>query len=245
MADWDILTGLGVSDFATIGISAIALVAAVIANVSASASKANENRVQARNTVNSLCVKIAELSTQIQVYRVEQKDTTDLTLYNTRVNATVRQVVALATLARDVLAKSGIKAAAVEYALIADAIAMSGDPSAETMWTQAVAAARTRHDRIDLMQRFAEYLYTVGNTERGAVAYRDARAAMAGEATPFEIGRNLHMEAVASANAGQAGAARPLFDEARGYYQQMPEGATRTYALNSLESALKSALPDS
>lgn len=242
MANLEALTGLGMGDLATIAISAVALIAAVIANVSASASKANDNKAQARNTVNGLCVRIAELSTQIQVFRVEQQGTSNLALFNTKINATVRQVVALATLARDILAKSGIKAAAVEYALIADAIAMSGDPSADALWAQAVGTARTRHDRIDLMQRFAEYLYSAGKAARGAVAYGEARAAMGAEATPFEIGRNLQMEATASANAGHTDSARALFDEAREYYAQMAEGTPRTYALNSLTSARKGAV---
>lgn len=244
MANLEALADLGVGDLATIVISAVALLAAVIANVSASASKASDNKTQARNTVNGLCVRIAELSTQLQVFRVEQQGTSNLALYNTKINATVRQVVALATLARDILAKSGIKAAAVEYALIADAIAMSGDASADGLWAQAVATARTRHDRIDLLQRFAEYLYSVGKEARGAVAYGDARAAMGAEATSFEIGRNLQMEATARANAGQPDSARALFDEALEYYAQMAEGATRTYALDSLASARKGAVDE-
>jgi hypothetical protein len=241
MANWDAVTGLGIGDIATIAISAIALVAAVIANMSASASKAHDNRVQARNTVNGLCVKIAELSGEIQVFKVEQMQAADLTVYNTKVNSSMRPVVALATLARDILATSGIKAAPVEYALIAEAIALSGDPGAETMWTQAVSAARSRHDKIDLLQRYAEYLYTVGKADRGAVAYGDARAAMGAEATSFEIGRNLQMEAVANVNAGRADTARSLLAKAREHYEKVPDDARRAYALNSLESVRRSA----
>ncbi len=238
------LFGNDLQDTLTIGISGIALVAAVVANVSNSMTKKADDRRAARARVNDLCVRIAELNTTIQVYRVEQVGAEGLNIYNTKVNSLVRQVVALATLARDILAESAIKAAAIEYALLADAIAMSGDPGAAQLWEKAISSARTAHDRVDLLQRFADYLFTAGNPVAGEAAYGDAQKAMGVDASAFMTGRNAQLLATSHANAGDAEAARRQFDEAQRLYEAMPASPSRAYALNTLTEVRKRALND-
>ncbi len=236
------LSGPELRDFLSIGISGVALAAAVIANVSSSVAKAGEDRRQARDRVNDLCVRIAELNTTIQVYRVEQEGAAGLNVYNTKVNSLIRQVVALATLGRDILEQSRVKAAAVEYALLADAIALSGDPEAEQLWDKAVASARTAHDRVDLLQRFAEFLFNIGKVERGEAVYAEARRALGPQASAYNLGRNQQLLATSYANAGRVDAARVQFDEARRFYEAIPEGPTRLYTLNTLAEVRMRAL---
>lgn len=242
MALGDGLFGADLQDTLTIGISGVALVAAVVANVSNSMTKKADDRRAARARVNDLCVRIAELNTTIQVHRVEQNAVEGLGAYNTKVNSLVRQVVALATLARDILAQSNIKAAAVEYALLADAIALSGDPGAGALWEKAVSAATTTHDRVDLLQRQADYLFTVGDVAGGEKAYAEARRAMGPEVSPFHAGRNQQLLAMSNANIGRLDIARVQFEDARLLYEAIPESPNRTYALNTLADARRRTL---
>lgn len=228
-ADWQ--------DTLSIGISGVALLAAVSANFAASMTKRSDDRRAARSRVNDLCVRIAELNTTIQVFRVEQDAVAGLSVYNTKVNSLVRQVAALATLARDILAQSGIKASAIEYALLADAIALNGDPGAGALWKMAVDSAMTTHDRVDLLQRHADYLFTVGEAAAGEQSYAEARRAMGGDASSFQLGRNQQLLAMSNANIGRAEVARAQFDDARRLYEAMPESPSRAYALNTLADA--------
>lgn len=236
------LLGTGWQDTLSIGISGVALLAAVSANFVASMTKRNDDRRAARARVNDLCVRIAELSTTIQVYRVEQDVAVGLNVYNTKVNSLIRQVVALATLARDILSQSGIEASAIEYALLADAIALSGDPGAGALWEKAVASALTAHDRVDLLQRHADYLFTIGDAAAGERSYTEARRAMGAGASYFQLGRNQQMLAISNANVGRGDLAHAQFDEARRLYEAMPESPSRTYALNTLAEARRRSL---
>src|SRR5512147_1235342 len=124
------LERLELKDVLAIGISTLAFVSAGIANFLSLSSKAAADRAQARGSFNEICVKIAELSATLQVLRAEQRDAPNLLLYNTKVDALVQRIVALATLGREVLSRSRIKAATPEYALLADGVALSGDPAA-------------------------------------------------------------------------------------------------------------------
>jgi hypothetical protein len=229
-------------DSVSLVMSGIAFVVAAGAHVVAFYTKTIDDRRQARATVNGLCLQIAELLTTLRVAQVEAIGTINLNAYNTRVASLTRQTATIAALARDIIKASQIKPVPIEYALIAEAIALNLDPSAEGLWREAVKSANTPSDQVDIFQRQGDYLFSLGRLQEGAVAHSAARAALGPNPNPFLVGRGFQLEAMGYANAREAGRARHFFDEAQRAYEAMPAGVQKDYALQSLAQARKTTL---
>jgi tetratricopeptide (TPR) repeat protein len=226
-------------------ISAIALAASLCATWITLRNKAHDDRRQIRASVHALLSQVFDLRSKNESEKLELRRTGDYQAYNTRTNANLEHLTAIAQLAREMIEQHRVPLSASSYAIVANALAMSNDPTAGTYWKKAVETASAGHQASSAMQNYGTYLYETGRHGEAKQMFDAAAAALARSgADPFGLGRHHHVHAMTQQQAGLASDAEISYATAAELYASIRNEQRRVFAQESLiQSRLAQTLP--
>lgn len=226
-------------------IAAIALATSLFATWITLRNKAHDDRRQIRASVHSLLSQVFELRSKNESEKLELRKTGDYQAYNTRTNANLEHLTAITQLAREMIEQHRVTLSASGYAIVANALAMSGDPAAATYWQKAVDSAPAGYARSSAMQNFGTYLYETGRHTEARQMFDTAAASLLRHgADPFAVGRHHHVHAMTQRQAGLMADAEASYAAAETLYASISNEQRRVFAQESLiQSKLGQALP--
>ncbi|NJO22773.1 MAG: hypothetical protein HC868_07315 [Sphingomonadales bacterium] len=226
-------------------ISAIALAASLFATWITLRNKAHDDRRQIRASVHALLSQVFELRSKNESEKLELRKTGDYQAYNTRTNANLEHLTAISQLAREMIEQHRVALSPSGYAIMANALAMSSDPSAATYWQKAVDSASAGHSRSSTMQNYGTYLYETGRHAEAKQMFDAAAASLMKQgADAFALGRHHHVHAMTQQQAGLMADAEASYAAAAQLYASISNEQRRVFAQQSLiQSRLGQTLP--
>jgi hypothetical protein len=226
-------------------ISAVALAASLFATWITLRNKVHDDRRQIRASVHSLLSQVFELRSKNECEKLELRKTGDYQAYNTRTNANLEHLTAITQLAREMIEQHRVALSASGYAIVANALAMSSDPTAAAYWKKAVDSAPAGYAKSSVMQNFGTYLYETGRHAEARQMFDAAAASLLQQgADPFALGRHHHVHAMTQQQAGLMADAETSYAAASQLYASVRNEQRRVFAQESLiQSRLAQTLP--